>query len=155
MLLANMETQKAIAEKQDERMKGAPLGRMRRVTRQDISLLQSADKTRKYEIEQSEFYIGYKLLWILGLFLQGKKFPSGELDESQFKAHTFNIVDFLTSDQTLPQLLDFDAEAFFQVVLHLFQGKPWSFLVRESGNYLFEFQKGALEQNPFYTTSRN
>jgi hypothetical protein len=87
--------------------------KIRKVTKKDISLLQSADKNRKYEIEQSSFYIGYKLLWILNLFLNGKKFPSGQLDDSQFKAHTFNIVDFVTNDETLALLLDFDPEAFF------------------------------------------
>mmetsp|Transcript_30020 Transcript_30020/g.39876 ORF Transcript_30020/g.39876 Transcript_30020/m.39876 type:complete len:82 (+) Transcript_30020:369-614(+) len=81
MLLNNMETQKAVAE-QDELMRGPSNPKVRRVTRQDIHLLQSADKNRKYEIEQSAFYIGYKLFWILSLFLRGKKFPSGELDEN-------------------------------------------------------------------------
>ena len=44
-------------------------------------MLKSADKNRKYEIEQSSFYIGYKLLWILSLFLKGKKFPQGDLND--------------------------------------------------------------------------
>ena len=76
MLLNNMETQKAIAD-QDQIMNGKSKGR--KVTKQDIYLLRQADKNRKYEIEQSHFYIGYKLLWILGIFLKGKKFPVGEL----------------------------------------------------------------------------
>ena len=102
-------------------------------------MLQSADKNRKYEIEQSHFYVGYKLLWILSLFLKGKKFPSGELDEAQFLAHTFNIVDFVTNDQTLAQLLDFDSSAFFQTVELLFSGKAWHYLVNKSAEYVFDF----------------
>lgn len=104
-------------------------------------MLQSADKNRKYEIEQSVFYIGYKLLWILSLFLQGKKFPSGNLDDSQFKAHTLNIVDFVSNEETLALLLDFDPEAFFQTVVCLFSGRPWYYLINHSSTYLFEFQK--------------
>lgn len=44
-------------------------------------MLRNADKDRKYEIEKSAFYIGYKLLWIIQLFLKGKKFPQGNLEE--------------------------------------------------------------------------
>ena len=148
MLLNNMETQKALAEQDELLMRSSSAnlggaasasGKVKRVARQDIHLLQTADKNRKYEIEQSAFYIGYKLLWILSLFLKGKKFPSGELDETQFVAHTFNIVDFVTNDETLAQLLDFDSAAFFQTVELLFSGKPWQFLVNKSANYVFDF----------------
>ena len=125
MLIGNMETQKAVAE-QDELMRGPNASsKLHRVTKQDIQLLRNADKLRKYEIEQSAIYIGYKLLWILSLFLRGKKFPSGELDEDQYFAHILNIVEFVVNEQTLAILLDFDAEAFFQVILLLFSGKPW------------------------------
>ena len=117
MLIGNMETQKAVAE-QDELMRGYNASsKVRRVTKQDIQLLRNADKLRKYEID--------KLLWILSLFLRGKKFPSGELDEDQYFAHILNIVEFVVDEQTLAILLDFDAEAFFQVILLLFSGKPW------------------------------
>lgn len=82
MLLNSMETQKALAEEEEKKRGPAATGCYRRITRADIQLLQSADKNRKYEIEQSSYYIGYKLLWILGLFLRGKKFPSGELSQA-------------------------------------------------------------------------
>ena len=45
--------------------------------------------------------------------MKGKKFPQGDLIEGQFRAHVFNIVDFVTDEQTLALLLDFDSEAFF------------------------------------------
>ena len=79
-------------------MRGSNNDKVRKVTQQDIFLLRNADKSRKYEIEQSYFYIGYKLLWILSLFLKGKKFPSGELDASQYNSHVLNIVDFVTDE---------------------------------------------------------
>ena len=118
MLLNNMETQKALAE-QDEIMRGSNNDKVRKVTKQDIYQLRNADKSRKYEIEQSYSYIGYKLLWILSLFLKGKKFPSGELDASQYNSHVLNIVDFVTDEQNLALLLDFDSDAFFSTVCYL------------------------------------
>ena len=39
------------------------------------------DKEKRVEIEKSNVYIGYKLLWVIDLFLQGKKFPNGELTD--------------------------------------------------------------------------
>ena len=110
MLLNNLETQRAVAE--DERSRGGKT-KARKITKQDIALLPNADKNMKYEIEQSSFYIGYKLLWIMSLFLKGKKFPSGELDENQYRAHVLNIIDFVTDEQALSLMIDFDAEAFF------------------------------------------
>ena len=53
MLLNNMETQKAVAE-QDEIIRSAAGNRVstiRKVTKQDMQILRSADKNRKYEIE--------------------------------------------------------------------------------------------------------
>jgi hypothetical protein len=42
----------------------------------------------------------------------------------------------------LALLLDFDAEAFFQVLLLLFSAKPWRLIANCSAkDYLFEFQK--------------
>ena len=94
-----MEIQKALAESEDAVARsagGAPMGR--KVQKSDMYLLKNADKHRKYEIEQSSIYIGYKLLWILSLFLKGKKFPSGDLDEEQFLTHVLNIVDFVVDE---------------------------------------------------------
>ena len=33
----------------------------------------------KLDIEHSTTYIGYKVLWVIKLFLEGKKFPQGSL----------------------------------------------------------------------------
>ena len=48
-------------------------------------MLRNAKKSRRQEIEQSAYYVGYRLFWILGLFLKGKKFPTGQLDAKQYK----------------------------------------------------------------------
>ena len=125
----------------DERIRGVKAISSRKITKQDLALLPQADKNMKYEIEQSAYYIGYKLLWIMSNFLKGKKFPQGDLNEVQFKAHTLNIIDFVTDEQTLTLLIDFDAQAFFQVMTLLFHGKPWHYLVYKSKDYHFEFEK--------------
>ena len=90
--------------------------------------MRNLDKESKYEIEKSHLYIGYKFLWIIKMFLEGKKFPSGELDEEQWRVHVYNIVDFLTLDSNLIDILEFDPEQFFKIIVKLFQGKPWFFL---------------------------
>jgi len=121
----------------------------RKVTKQDIQLLKNADKHRKYQIEQSSFYIGYKLLWILSLFLKGKKFPQGDLIEPQFRSHVFNIVDFVTDEQTLALLLDFDAEAFFQTVIYLFSGKPWHYIIYGRDQWVFKYEHEKSEHTKY------
>jgi len=45
-------------------------------------MLNIVDSAKKNEIEKSKVYIGYKLLWIIKMFLEGRKFPFGVLDEA-------------------------------------------------------------------------
>lgn len=91
-------------------------------------MVRNADKKRKHEIEQSKFYIGYRLIWVINLFLKGKKIPSGWLTEAKHKAFCYNIVDFVTQRENLEELVDFDPQAFFSALGHLFCKKPWRFL---------------------------
>jgi len=44
-------------------------------SKDDVYLLTVVDSQKKYEIEKSKAYIGYKLLWIIKMFLEGKMFP--------------------------------------------------------------------------------
>ena len=37
----------------------------------------------KYEFEKSYCYIGYKLLWIIKLFLEGRQIPYGSLSRER------------------------------------------------------------------------
>lgn len=83
---------------------------------------------QKYAIEISNCYVGYKLLWIMQMFLEGKKFPDGTLDSEQWRIHVHHIVNFVTTEEYLRTILDFDSEMFFFVIEKLFKGKPWQFL---------------------------
>jgi hypothetical protein len=59
------------------------------------------------------------------MFLQGKKFPYGDLTAAQYKQHVYNIVHFVTTDEYLTQMLDFDSEEFFKIIGGLYKGMPW------------------------------
>ena len=41
--------------------------------------IKNKSEREKYSVETSNCYIGYKLLWIMNMFLDGKKFPDGTL----------------------------------------------------------------------------
>ena len=107
-LLTTMETQKANMELAASRKEV-----VRRITKEDMRMLRHANKGRKDEIQHSAYYVGYRLLWILGLFLKGRKFPTGKLEATQYKLQVFNIVDFVTDHENLAALLDFDSDSFF------------------------------------------
>ena len=141
-LLTTMETQKANMELAASRKEV-----VRRVTKEDMRMLRHANKERKEEIQHSAYYVGYRLLWILGLFLKGRKFPTGKLEATQYKLQVFNIVDFVTDHENLAALLDFDSESFFESMVRLFTHEPWNFITH-TGNYKFEFQKKAREGTP-------
>eukprot|EP00351_Strombidinopsis_sp_SopsisLIS2011_P002261 CAMPEP_0116887530 /NCGR_PEP_ID=MMETSP0463-20121206/22066_1 /TAXON_ID=181622 /ORGANISM="Strombidinopsis sp, Strain SopsisLIS2011" /LENGTH=75 /DNA_ID=CAMNT_0004550415 /DNA_START=2225 /DNA_END=2452 /DNA_ORIENTATION=+ len=52
------------------------------ITTDEIRMLNIVDSNKKNEIEKSRVYIGYKLIWIIKMFLEGRKFPFGVLDEN-------------------------------------------------------------------------
>lgn len=60
---------------------------------------------RKYEIEKSRSYIGYKLFWILKLFIDGRSYPTGYLTNEKHRIHVYDIVNFITNDYVLDELL--------------------------------------------------
>jgi hypothetical protein len=45
----------------------------------DVLMVNKVDSKRKYQIDKSRVYVGYKLFWILIIFLEGKSYPSGYL----------------------------------------------------------------------------
>jgi hypothetical protein len=63
----------------------------------------------KLDIEHSKTYIGYKLMWVIRLFLEGKKFPTGNLTIFKWRMYIFDIVRFITTKQFLKWFLEFDA----------------------------------------------
>lgn len=42
------------------------------------------------------------------MFLNGKRFPYGDLTEQQHRQHVHDIVNFISTDEYLTELLDFD-----------------------------------------------
>lgn len=46
-------------------------------SKSDLFILNIMDSQKKYEIERSHLYIGYKLLWIIKMYLEGRQFPYG------------------------------------------------------------------------------
>ena len=67
----------------------------------------------KTQIERSQTYLGYKILWILNLFIDGKKFPAGSIREGKWQAYLLDIVEFLSNQDYLKTLLSIDAESVF------------------------------------------
>ena len=70
---------------------------------------QQAERKLKLDIEHSKTYIGYKLLWIMRMFLEGKRFPTGTLSSFKWRMYVFDIVRFITNLMFLKWLLNFDA----------------------------------------------
>ena len=79
-------------------------------------------KTRalKFDIERSALYIGYKLLWVITLFLEGKKFPQGSLSSDMWRYYVYDVVRFCTNEKFMAWFLDFDCVTFFSVLKKLF-----------------------------------
>ena len=88
----------------------------------------NASNEEKYRIQRSYVYIGYKFLWIVQMFLEGKRFPYGELTEQQWRYHVYDILNFVSAEEYLTELLDFDPDMFFRVIAKLFRQKPWQFI---------------------------
>lgn len=77
-------------------------------------------KKEKLEIEQSQTYIGYKLMWVMKMFLEGKKFPQGTLSSFKWRIYVYDIVRFATNQQFLEWFLAFDPDCFFKLMKTLF-----------------------------------
>lgn len=67
----------------------------------------------KMQFEKSSIYLGYKLFWVIRLFITGKKFPSGNIRERKWKVYVHDIIQFMMNKEILTLLLEFDAEALF------------------------------------------
>lgn len=80
------------------------------ISKEDIAMIKKFESMRKYEIEKSRSYIGYKLFWILKLFIDGRSYPTGYLTNEKHRIHVYDIVNFITNDYVLDELLQFDSE---------------------------------------------
>lgn len=84
----------------------------------------------KMQIEHSKNYIGYKILWIIKLFLEGKSFPTGQLSSFKWRMYVFDIVRFITQEWFLHWLLEFDAQRFFKVIEPLYLAyEPFQYIL--------------------------
>ena len=81
------------------------------------------------EIEHSKSYIGYKLLWVISLFIEGKKFPSGSLTSFKWRCYIYDIVRFLTNERFISWFLRFDPHEFMQTLKKLFlEQEPYEYI---------------------------
>lgn len=87
---------------------------------QEIATKANVDEKQRQIVEKSSLYLGYKLFWVLQLFIHGKKFPHGNIPEPQWRAYVHDIISFLSSPEIMRDLLKIDAESLFQVISVLF-----------------------------------
>jgi hypothetical protein len=92
----------------------------------------------KSKIEQSAIYLGYKLFWLIRLFLLGKRFPQGNIKEAKWRSYIHDIVQFLSNPQILKDLATIDAENLFQVIDIIFMknSKPYELVLQGRDDYM-------------------
>ena len=56
----------------------------------------SPDSQERLRAEKSQIYLGYKILWAIRLFLNGKKFPSGNIPEKLWRSYVLELVDCIS-----------------------------------------------------------
>ncbi len=79
-------------------------------TKDDVLLVTTTDSDIKFEIEKSKAYLGYKMLWIIKMFIEGISFPTGSLSADKHRQHLYDIVNFIMIENYLLELLQFDSE---------------------------------------------
>lgn len=88
-----------------------------------------ADSEERLSAEKSQIYLGYKILWAIRLFLNGKKFPHGSFSEDLWRSCVFELIDCISQSQVMLDLLYIDSEAYFQIVSIIFyKGKVFDFI---------------------------
>ncbi len=50
------------------------------------------------------------IIRIIKMFLEGKMFPYGSLSPEKWRMHVYDIANFVTTDEFLKELINFDAE---------------------------------------------
>jgi len=81
-------------------------------------------------VEHSSIYIGYKILWIVTLYLEGKMFPQGNLSTQRWRYYVMDIVRFFTNERFMQWFLDFDPDSFFAILKKVFlEPEPFDFIV--------------------------
>ena len=92
----------------------------------------SISKEDQSRLERSQVYLGYKLFWVIRLYLNGRKFPQGLIKEKKWRAYVHDIMQFLSNPEILGELASLDAEILFQVISVLFlrSSKPFSHVLQ-------------------------
>ena len=95
-------------------------------------------------VEHSSIYIGYKILWIVTLYLEGKMFPQGNLSTQRWRYYVMDIVRFFTNERFMQWFLDFDPDSFFAILKKVFlEPQPFDFIVTQD-----EFLEANKDENP-------
>lgn len=80
---------------------------------------------------------GHKCLWYIRLVFQGRKFPKGTIDPSEWRIALQNLVIWIFTEEILRGLVEIDPPVFFEVLTLLFQG--------ELSELLEDIQRGVEE----------
>jgi hypothetical protein len=73
----------------DEQKRRASIFDLQRL-RETVNKPNTEEQQRK--IEKSQVYLGYKLFWVIRLYLNGKKFPQGNIKANKWRAYVHDIV---------------------------------------------------------------
>ena len=79
--------------------------------------LSEEDQSR---LERSQVYLGYKLFWLIRLYLNGRKFPQGLIKENKWRAYAHDIVQFLSNPVKWGERAELDAAILLKVISVLF-----------------------------------
>lgn len=73
----------------------------------------TSDSIERLSAEKSQLYLGYKILWVIRLLLNGKMFPQGNIPDRRWKNYVYQIIECISEKNIMIDLLYIDAEAYF------------------------------------------
>jgi len=73
----------------------------------------SPDSIERLKTEKSALYLGYKLLWVIRLLINGKRFPQGTIETKRWNLYVVELANRLSKEDIMVELLKIDSEAFF------------------------------------------
>jgi hypothetical protein len=73
----------------------------------------SPDSIERLKTEKSALYLGYKLLWVIRLLINGKRFPTGTIEAKRWNLYVIELANRLSKEDIMVELLKIDSEAFF------------------------------------------
>jgi hypothetical protein len=89
-------------------------------------------RINKIEVEHSSTYIGYKILWLITLYMEGNRYPNGNLSSLRWRYYVMDIVRFCTNERFMEWFLDFDPDSFFAMLKKIFNDpEPYDFITSQ------------------------